>query len=173
MRWPGLIRTIPAWRPPWPLRQANRHASHKEWAEAVSAYDRLAAVDPAGPEKWLLTPGLLRLASALLHQDRPEIAARILREVRSKSSGTEVLWSIPMQRLGFGFNIVNGQVQIKLLQPGSPAERSSLAVGDVVLKINESELNEKSDSEVFDLLKGDGGTKVRLEVRRGDGGSSK
>ncbi len=58
--------------------QANWHASRKAWPEAVAAFDRLVAADPAGPKAWLRTPGLLRLATALLHQNRPAIAATLL-----------------------------------------------------------------------------------------------
>jgi WD40 repeat protein/tetratricopeptide (TPR) repeat protein len=58
--------------------QANRHASRQAWPEAALAFDRLLAADPTAPEAWLRTPGLLRLATALLHQDRPADAARLL-----------------------------------------------------------------------------------------------
>ena len=58
--------------------QANWHASRQAWPEAALAFDRLAAADPTAPEAWLRTPGLLRLATALLHQDRPRDAAALL-----------------------------------------------------------------------------------------------
>jgi WD40 repeat protein len=58
--------------------QANWHASRRAWPEAVAAFDRLAAADPASPGEWLRTPGLLRLATALLHQNRPRDAAALL-----------------------------------------------------------------------------------------------
>ncbi|HEV3025391.1 MAG TPA: WD40 repeat domain-containing protein, partial [Pirellulales bacterium] len=58
--------------------QANWHASRKAWPEAVAAFDRLAAADPQEPEAWLRTPGLLRLATALLNQNRPAVAATLL-----------------------------------------------------------------------------------------------
>src|SRR5262249_41282385 len=58
--------------------QANRHAARGAWPEAVAAIDRLRAIQPIEPEAWLRTPGLLRLATALLHQDRPADAARLL-----------------------------------------------------------------------------------------------
>ncbi len=59
--------------------QANWHASRHEWALAVRAFDRLAAADPSSPpDAWLRTPGLLRLATALAHQNRPAVAAKLL-----------------------------------------------------------------------------------------------
>jgi hypothetical protein len=58
--------------------QANWHASRKAWPQAVAAFDRLTAVDTAGPDAWLRTPGLLRLATALLQENRPAVAAIML-----------------------------------------------------------------------------------------------
>ncbi len=58
--------------------EANWHASRNEWPQAAAAFDRLVAADPSGPDAWLRTPGLLRLATALLHQNRPAIAAALL-----------------------------------------------------------------------------------------------
>ena len=58
--------------------QANWHASRRAWPEAVASFDRLAAADPASRGEWLRTPGLLRLATALVHQNRPGDAAALL-----------------------------------------------------------------------------------------------
>jgi WD40 repeat protein/tetratricopeptide (TPR) repeat protein len=65
-------------KPALAAAQANWHASRKAWPEAVAAFDRLAAADPASPGEWLRTPGLLRLATALVHRDRPGDAAALL-----------------------------------------------------------------------------------------------
>ena len=59
--------------------QANWHASRKAWPEAVAR--RLIGCWPPirrDPAAWLRTPGLLRLATALLHQNRPAVAATLL-----------------------------------------------------------------------------------------------
>ncbi len=58
--------------------EANWHAARDAWPEAVLAFDRLVAADPAEPDAWLRTPGLLRLATALVHENRPGDAARLL-----------------------------------------------------------------------------------------------
>ncbi len=50
----------------------------RAWPEAVLAFDRLVAADPAEPDAWLRTPGLFRLATALLHENRPGDTARLL-----------------------------------------------------------------------------------------------
>jgi WD40 repeat protein/serine/threonine protein kinase len=57
---------------------ANWHASQERWAEAAKEFDRLRAADPTHPEGWLRMPGLLRLATALLYQNRPADAAGLL-----------------------------------------------------------------------------------------------
>jgi eukaryotic-like serine/threonine-protein kinase len=66
--------------------QANWHASRKAWPQAVAAFDRLMAVDPAGPDAWLRTPGLLRLATALLQENRPAVAAILLQGGAKRSA---------------------------------------------------------------------------------------
>jgi WD40 repeat protein/tetratricopeptide (TPR) repeat protein len=58
--------------------QANWYVSREAWPEAVAAFDRLLAADPTKFDGWLRTPGLLRLGTALLHQDRPAAAAKLL-----------------------------------------------------------------------------------------------
>ncbi len=58
--------------------EANWRASRKAWPEAVAVFDRLLAAAPKEPEGWLRTPGLLSLATALLHQNRPSAAAMLL-----------------------------------------------------------------------------------------------
>jgi WD40 repeat protein/tetratricopeptide (TPR) repeat protein len=58
--------------------RANWHAARREWPEAVAQFDRLLAADPATPEAWLRSPGLLRLATALVYGNRPDMAAKLL-----------------------------------------------------------------------------------------------
>jgi tetratricopeptide (TPR) repeat protein len=58
--------------------RANWQAARRAWPEAAAQFDRLLAADPATPEGWLRTPGLLRVATALVHRDRPDAAAKLL-----------------------------------------------------------------------------------------------
>jgi WD40 repeat protein/tetratricopeptide (TPR) repeat protein len=58
--------------------QANWLAARQAWPEAVEAFERLRAADPTTPEVWLRTPGLVRLATALLQQNRSRDAAVLL-----------------------------------------------------------------------------------------------
>jgi WD40 repeat protein len=78
--------------------QANWHASRRAWPEAARAFDRLLAADSAAPEDWLRTPGLLRLATALVHQNRPAAAARLLqggakRRAQDGLPAVELTWA--------------------------------------------------------------------------------
>jgi len=58
--------------------QANWLASRQAWPEAVAAFERLRAAEPTTPEVWLRTRGLVRLATALLQQNRSRDAAALL-----------------------------------------------------------------------------------------------
>jgi WD40 repeat protein len=59
--------------------EANWQAARRAWPEAARAVDRLVAADTAEPDAWLRTPGLFRVAAALLNENRPSDAARLLR----------------------------------------------------------------------------------------------
>ncbi len=58
--------------------QAHWHAWRGEWAESAEAFDRLIELSPDQPDGWLRTDALLRVATALAHQDRPTAAATLL-----------------------------------------------------------------------------------------------
>jgi tetratricopeptide (TPR) repeat protein len=58
--------------------RANQHASRQQWKQAAEAIDQLTTIPPHQPEAWFRTPGLLRLATALLHENRPADAAELL-----------------------------------------------------------------------------------------------
>jgi WD40 repeat protein len=144
--------------------EANWHASRRAWAEAVKAFDRLAAADPK-PEGWLRTPGLLRLASALLYQNRPRDAAALL----TGGAKRRTLDGLPDvgERVARGmmYATVDGTIQVTELVPGSPAARSGLRLGDVIVKVNDTEVTKDSLDKCVQLLVGPG-TTVRLTVRR-------
>jgi hypothetical protein len=94
------------------VTQANWHASRQAWPEAALAFDRLLAADPTNPEGWLRTPGLLRLATALLHQNRPRDAAALLQGgARRRASD-----GLPMIELT-GERLVNDAATGELLHP--------------------------------------------------------
>lgn len=51
-----------------------------------------------------------------------------------------------------------------------PAQKVGLKAGDIILKINGKSMEGKSSAEVSDLLKGQPGTELKLEIQRGVGG---
>ena len=143
--------------------QANYHATRQAWPEAVAAYDRLKVVDAATPEGWLRTPGLLRLATALLHQQRPAEAAMLLQ------AGAKHETQDPAMRQVAGFGIsfsTNSEenVGIQTVVPGSPAARAKLRSGDVIVKVNGVDTTSSTLQQISRMLAGDVGTKVRLTV---------
>jgi tetratricopeptide (TPR) repeat protein len=143
---------------------ANWHASRQDWQQAGKAFDRLVAADPTNPDGWLRVPGLLRVATALLHQDRPRDAAALLRGGAWRRAADGLV--PPQIRVtGLTHAVKDGTVQITELHPGSPAAQSKLRVGDVIVKIDDTQLTTETSDTVSKMLGGDAGTKVRLTVR--------
>jgi hypothetical protein len=145
--------------------QATWHASRQEWPEAARAIDRLLAADPKEPEAWLRTPGLLRLATALLHQNRPAVVAALLKGGASR--GTEDCIRAVVERVdtGFAYSAADGASRVTRLLPGFRGSRAGLAVGDTIVKVNDAEVTGESIPKLGKLLAGEAGTKVRLTVR--------
>jgi WD40 repeat protein/tetratricopeptide (TPR) repeat protein len=142
--------------------QAHWHASRKEWAEAALAFDRLIAADPKDPGAWLRTPGLLRVATALLHRDRPDAAARLL-----EGGGRRIAQDGILTRgLGLVIEGVSGAARVTGLLPGGPAARAGLVPGDTLMAVGGTVLTGKSNAQLVALLNGEPGTRVRLLVRR-------
>jgi WD40 repeat protein/tetratricopeptide (TPR) repeat protein len=145
--------------------QANWHASRQAWPEAVKAFDRLAAADPTNPEGWLRTPGSLRLATALLHQNRPRDAAALLNGGAKRRASDGLPDAVDRVAVGVIHSEVDGTIQVTALLPGSLAARSGLRPGDVIVRVNDTELTRESLDKFTQLLAGEPGTKVRLTVR--------
>jgi WD40 repeat protein/tetratricopeptide (TPR) repeat protein len=170
--------------------QANWHASRKAWPEAARAFDRLAALgkDEGGkmkdekkpglvsdssfilpPSSFLRTPGLLRLATALLHQDRPAVAASLLRgggKSRSQEGLPPVVGKVGV---GLEYSVEGATVRVTEPLPGSPGSRAGLVAGDIIVQVDDTELTGDSIPRLGDLLDGEAGTKVRLTVRHAGG----
>jgi WD40 repeat protein/tetratricopeptide (TPR) repeat protein len=145
--------------------QANWHASRKAWKEAALAFDRLVAADPTSPNGWLRTPGLLRLATALVHENRPSVAATLLQGGAKRRTADGIAPAALRVSIGVTTSTAGGQVRVNELLTGSPASRTDLLPGDVILKVNDIELTGDSVEKLDGLLAGEAGTKVRLTVR--------
>ena len=143
---------------------ANRSASRQAWPEAVAAYDRLIAADPASHEGWLRTPGLFRLATALLHQQRPAEAAMLLQAGVKREAQDPAMRQVAGFGIGFSTDTAE-TVGIQTVLPGSPAARAKLRPGDVIVKVNGVDTTSSSLQQISRMLAGDVGTKVRISVR--------
>ena len=146
--------------------QANWHASRKAWPEAVAAFDRLVAADPNGPEAWLRTPGLLRLATALLHQNRPSVAATLLQGGTKRRTADGIPTAVEEVECGFARSAQDGSVRVTELLPEFPSLPSRPSSGRRHPERERHRVRPETPFEKLDqLLAGEAGTKVRLTVR--------
>jgi WD40 repeat protein len=142
--------------------RANRDAAHRRWPDATKEYDRLKRICPDEPQAWLRTPGLLRVATALLHQGRPAVAATLLTggaECRTQDGLPPITETVG---LGFAHRKAGDAIRVSQLVPGSPAANSKLQVDDVLLKINDVDVTTATLAKLVDVK---AGTRVRLTVR--------
>ncbi len=149
--------------------RANWHAAHRRWAEAAREYDRLGKLSAVGPKSWLRTPGLIRVATALLHEGRPAQAAALLTGGAKRRARD----GLPPVAETVGLGVIPEKqpdgIRITQLSPGSPAAGSRLRVGDILLKVNDVDVADANDRKITDLLEGKAGTRVRLTVRHPGG----
>jgi WD40 repeat protein/tetratricopeptide (TPR) repeat protein/energy-coupling factor transporter ATP-binding protein EcfA2 len=144
--------------------RANWHASRQEWSPAAEQFDRLRQFSPTAPEAWLQTPGHLRLATALLHQDRPVEAAALLtggeKGRANDRFGTRVV--------AFGFEYLTDQMPLKLFRVyrGSPAWQAGLRAGDQLLKFNDVDLTARTVADYVKAATGGVGTRLKLTIQR-------
>jgi WD40 repeat protein/serine/threonine protein kinase len=151
--------------------QANWHASRKAWPEAVLAFDRLAAAQSVEPAAWLRTPGLLRVATALLEQGRPGDAATLLQGGATRRTQDGLPPISQVKDFGLKCVVEDGVVRITGLQIHSPAASSGLRPGDILVKANGVALT-KATIPTFEnqILEGQGtATTLHLTVRHPDG----
>ena len=144
--------------------QANWYASRQAWPDAVAAYGRLMAADPATPEGWLRAPGLLRVATALLQRQQPAEAAMLLQAGAKREAQDPAM----RQVAGFGISFSTNSeenIGIQTVVPGSPAAQAKLRSGDVIVKVNGVDTTSSTLQQISRMLAGDVGTKVRLTVQ--------
>ena len=143
--------------------EANRLASREAWPEAVAAYDRLQTTEFPAIEKWLRTPGLLRMSAALVRQQRSAEAVRIL-QARADRLGQDPTMATSV---GFGFLLAGDShpIRIREVIAGSPAARQNFVAGDLLLKVNGTDVANSTLAEVMRSVAGDSATRVRLTVQ--------
>lgn len=83
----------------------------------------------------------------------------------------ELMISVNGNYVGIGIYMTqnqNGDVIVLLPIEGSPAEEANLQTGDIINKVNGIECNGLELTDVSNLVKGEEGTKVNLEIIRDD-----
>ena len=77
--------------------------------------------------------------------------------------------SIDAKITGLGINImsISGNIVIISVVEGTPAEKSGLLAGDIIMKVNGKEVRGKTVSDVAALIRGKEGDFVKLELIRG------
>ncbi|HQU42149.1 MAG TPA: PDZ domain-containing protein, partial [Pirellulales bacterium] len=163
--------------------RANRHAARQEWQSAVEQFDILKRLGREiqspkskvqspnettldlglGTLDYFRTPGLLRLATALFHEDRPAEAAMLLAAGEERRAEDET-WSV-----GFGIPFHAGDGKATKVFHGSPAWRAGLREGDRILKLNDAEVAAENAAKLSALLAGDG--PVRFTFEHPEGGA--
>jgi WD40 repeat protein len=111
--------------------RTNWHASQRRWNAAADEYQRFKQLGSDDLWDWLRTPGLLRVARALIEQDQLAEARTLLSGAAKRRIGDGA-----EAGLGVSFTAADGVVRTEEVTPGSPADRGGLRPGDVLLKIN-------------------------------------
>ncbi|MBI5806935.1 MAG: S41 family peptidase [Ignavibacteriales bacterium] len=68
--------------------------------------------------------------------------------------------------IGASVGLRNDEVTILDLLEGYPAKRQGMRIGDVIKKINDIEINKDNYEQLGNILKGDIGTSVKLNIKR-------
>src|SRR5262249_17560196 len=111
------------------------------------------------------TPGLLRLATALVQRNRPAVAAKLLHGGAKRRTQDGLPGVVDQVGAGFAYSVEDGAVRVTELLPGFPRRQAGLVPGDTIVKVNDTELTRESIPKLRELLAGEAGTKVRLTVR--------
>lgn len=159
------------------------YAWREQWPESVEAYNRFADLSPEGLDAWLRTPGLLRVATALLQENRPTAAASLLiggaglrtddglAIVKKDELLTDPNTGRQLQTL---LETINARLDETPQDPGLLELRAELAgqwsgfdeqVADYTAAINSLSGSSQEEAKVDDEL---ASTIARLYTRRGD-----
>ena len=90
-------------------------------------------------------------------------------EYLTESELEDLMVSVEGNYVGIGIYMsqnVDGEIVVLLPIEGSPAEAAGLQIGDVITKVNGEECKDLSLEEVSNMVKGEEGTTVNLEIQR-------
>ncbi|HVG41978.1 MAG TPA: S41 family peptidase [Chitinophagaceae bacterium] len=72
--------------------------------------------------------------------------------------------------IGVEFNIFSDTVHVIYVIPNGPSDKAGLQIGDRIIKVDDSSIVSKTlpSQSIRKMIRGEGGTKVRLTIMRGD-----
>lgn len=86
----------------------------------------------------------------------------------NQSEYNEQTTNIDAKIVGIGVNImsISGKIIIVGVVEDTPASKTGIKMGDIILKVNETEVSGKSVNDVASLIRGEIGSSVKLELLR-------
>lgn len=70
--------------------------------------------------------------------------------------------------IGTKLRIDNGRTHIVGIEPNSPASKAGLVVNDIIIKVNQEEMSDKTLPYIISKIKGNAGSMVALEIERNE-----
>lgn len=127
---------------------------------------RIRKTEEAFPRKSIHVPALADTFARGMIDETGDSFSQVLtledlRELRDRLLGRGV-----HRFLGFHLSKEDGQFRINYVAFRSPADRSGLRPGDVILRIDGTSLSETTEQERSELLRADPGKSVRVSFRR-------
>lgn len=145
-----------------PVSQGLFHTSKRSSVQEVMDLLRLKYVDPINTDT--LVDDAIEAMLAHLDPHSIFIPARHLQEVNEDLQGN-------FEGIGVEFQIIKDTVHVISVLPAGPSEKAGLKVGDRFIKVGDSLVAGTGiDAErIKNLLRGPGGTKVEVRLKRGEG----
>ena len=87
----------------------------------------------------------------------------------ASGEGENFIESVTGEYVGVGLSLeaYNGQCRVVAPIPGTPAEKSGIISGDIVKKIDGTDISSKTLNEAVSMMRGEENTKVTLTIDRG------
>lgn len=168
--------------------QGPPHHNSKRFGKTSRGWNDAGVYNPLGTELWGHGGGgfgNLAFVAFDVKMRRGVVVLTNQMRIRPNGIGWTLLQEMPFTRsniayavrkvIGLGIALKkdyeSGDVKITKVFPESPAGKAGLAVGTVILKINEKSVQEQKMAECLRMIAGPDGKKVRLLVRLQDGES--
>lgn len=135
--------------------------------ERETMYAKIAEVDRIVRQNYSGTIDETQLNDALAHsyiegigdEYGSYLSAKEYQELQESLAGKRV-------EVGASFEVEGGSLRVTQVYDDSPAQNAGLQVGDMVVKIDDTDLTTDNIDQAAELIQGDAGTTVTLVVRR-------